>query len=528
MGRSCDDIGLNRGYHTNMTVSRFSVSGQSVARLLATLATGTLVAAPVMAQIAPPPVMVPAPSTQTPPGATVQPVPQAVPPSIVAPVAMPSLTDAQAHQLATLIAKGEVAQGLRSGAQRDLSALSPAALTRVALDYAHAVHAGRLDPSDFSKDWGIRPQAYDPLPGFADAVQKDRLAAWVASLPPPYAGYDALVTGLARYRAMAAAGGWSPLPSTTIAFGSSGPLVQQLRKRLAMEDPAVSATGATFDENLLAAVRRAQRRYGLNPVGTVGSQTVAALNVPVGQRIRQIMANMERWRWLPQQLEAKRVQVNIAAAVLTVFDGDNPVMSMKAVTGRPGNETPMLVSSIHSIVLNPPWNVPSSIANKELWPKEKANPGYLKRNGFRVIDNGDGSKRLQQSSEKSALGRFKFDFPNDFAVYLHDTPAQSGFSKFDRLASHGCVRLEKPADLAALMLKTTPEWQPAQVDAVLASGKTVRATMAEPVAVYLLYWTAFAGADGQVGFREDPYGWDAQLATKLEARSAERAAATAN
>src|SRR5204863_258607 len=117
---------------------------------------------------------------------------------------------------------------------------------------------------------------------------------------------------------------------------------------------------ATFDEPLLAAVRRAQRRYGLNPVGTVGSQTIAALNVPVSQRIRQIMANMERWRWLPQQLEAKRVQVNIAAAVLTVFEGDNPVLSMKAVTGRPGNETPMLVSSIHSVVLNPPWNVPSS------------------------------------------------------------------------------------------------------------------------------------------------------------------------
>ncbi len=156
----------------------------------------------------------------------------------------------------------------------------------------------------------------------------------------------------------------------------------------------------------------------------------------------------------------------------------------------------------------------------------KANPGYLKRAGFRIIDNGDGTKRLQQSSEKSALGRFKFDFPNDFAVYLHDTPAQSGFSKFDRLASHGCVRLEKPADLAALMLKTTPEWQPEQVDAVLASGKTVRASMAEPVAVYLLYWTAFANADGQVGFREDPYSWDAQLATKIEARSAERAQAT--
>lgn len=515
----------NRGYHIRMTILPFSVSRPSVARLFGTLAAGSMIATPLLAQVAPPPVIVPnAPGqaqSQVAPPAIVQPLSQPSPA-----VAIPALSDAQARQLATLIAQGEVAQGLRQGPPRDLTGLSPAALTRVALDYAHAVHVGRLDAADFTKDWGIRPQPYDPAPGLADAVRRDRLSAWIASLPPPYAGYDALVKGLARYRAMAAAGGWSSLPATTINFGASGPQVLALRKRLAIEDPAVSATGEKFDDDLLAAVRRAQRRYGLNPVGTVGSQTIAVLNVPVAQRIRQIMANMERWRWLPQQLEAKRVQVNIAAAVLTVFDGDNPVMSMKAVTGRPGNETPMLVSTIRSIVLNPPWNVPSSIANKELWPKERANPGYLKRAGFRVIDNGDGSKRLQQSSEKSALGRFKFDFPNDFAVYLHDTPAQSGFSKFDRLASHGCVRLEKPADLAALMLKTTPEWQPAQVDAVLASGKTVRATMAEPVAVYLLYWTAFANADGQVGFREDPYSWDSQLAAKIEARSAERAQAT--
>ena len=220
------------------------------------------------------------------------------------------------------------------------------------------------------------------------------------------------------------------------------------------------------------------------------------------------------------------MQVNIAAAVLTAFDGDAPVMSMKAVTGRPGNETPMLISKINSIVINPPWNVPTSIATKELWPKERANPGYLKRNGFRVIDNGDGSKRLQQASERSALGRFKFDFPNDFAVYLHDTPAQSGFSRFDRLASHGCVRLEKPDELAKLLLRTTPEWQPDAIDAAVAAGKTVRARMAEPVTVYLLYWTAFASADGQVGFRDDPYGWDAKLAATIERRSQVQAQAT--
>jgi murein L,D-transpeptidase YcbB/YkuD len=367
----------------------------------------------------------------------------------------------------------------------------------------------------------MRPVAFDPLPGFRDAVARDRLAAWIASLPPPYAGYDTLAAGLARYRAISNAGGWTALAGgADLTPGATGPRVLALRARLALEDPELARTGNAFGAALVQAVRRAQRRYGLNPAGVVGPQTIAALNVPAEVRIRQIKANMERWRWLPPELEKNRVQVNIAAAVLTLFDGDSPVMSMKAVTGRPGDETPMLVSHIHSVVINPPWNVPTGIADRELWPKEKASPGYLERNGFRVIDTGEGGKRLQQSSERSALGKFKFDFANPFSVYLHDTPAQAGFARFDRLASHGCVRLEKPAELARQLMRGTPEWPAPTIDATVAAGKTVRAKLAAPVAVYLLYWTAFASSTGQVSFREDPYRWDGSLAGKIEARSA--------
>ncbi|WP_176473007.1 L,D-transpeptidase family protein [Sphingomonas lenta] len=451
------------------------------------------------------------------PAPAAAPVPQAVPVP-VAPVALPRLSPAQAKQLAQLLAKDAVAQGLQVEATDRFASLQGDALVRAALDHARAVHAGRLDAADFQRDWGVKPQPYDPLPAFADAVARDRIAQWVQSLPPPYAGYDALVAGLARYRSIAAAGGWPQVSGPELKFGASGPAVARLRERLAIEDPQVAGSGDKFDQALLDAVRRAQRRYGLNPTGNVAAQTQAALNVPVEGRIRQIMANMERWRWLPTKFEERRVQVNIAAAVLTVFEGDKPVMSMKAVTGRPGNETPMLVSSIHSVVLNPPWNVPSSIATKELWPKERANPGYLKRNGFRVLEGG----RLQQSSERSALGKYKFDFANDFAVFLHDTPAQAGFSRYGRLESHGCVRLEKPADLAKLLARTTPEWTPDKIEETVAAGKTVRARLADPVAVYLLYWTAFGGANGQVGFRDDPYSWDATLASKVEARSAKQ------
>ena len=464
-------------------------------------------------------------TTVTPP-ATVPtlPMPATTPTPAATPQALPRLSSTQLRQLAKLIADDEVSQGLRR-TPRDLSRMDEATLVRIALDHARAVRSGRLMASDFDRDWGIRPPAFDPVPGFVDAVTRDRLANWVRSLPPPYVGYDALAAGLARYRAIAADGGWPVLTKAPV-YGTRSPEVTQLRARLAAEDPGVARNGGDyFDSALLDAVRRAQRRYGLNPVGTVGDQTLAALNVPVTRRIEQITANMERWRWLPPELDRRRVQVNIAAAVLTVFDGDAPIMSMRAVTGRPGNETPMLVSKINSIVINPPWNVPDTIATRELWPKERANPGYLKRAGFRVIETPGGGKRLQQASENSALGKFKFDFPNDFAVYLHDTPARSGFAKFDRLASHGCVRLEKPGELAKLLMATTPQWQPGAIDAAVAAGKTVRAQMAEPVTVYLLYWSAFADAKGMVGFRDDPYGWDGKLAATVERRSTAQALA---
>jgi murein L,D-transpeptidase YcbB/YkuD len=447
------------------------------------------------------------------------PVPVPVAPQVVSAVAaLPELTDAQAAQLAALLSRDTLSQGLAVAAPQPMDAAAREELVRDALDHARAVHAGRLAEADFQRDWGLRPPSFDPLPGFVDAVKRDRIAAWFAALPPPYSGYDGLKAGLERYRGIAAAGGWPMLAvGPDLGLGATGARVLALRQRLSVEDKDVEASGNSFDAKLLEGVRRAQRRYGLNPTGTVAGQTVAALNVPASARVRQIMANMERWRWLPQQLPRDRIQVNIAAAVLTVFDGDAPVMSMRAVTGRPGDETPMLSSTIHSVVINPPWNVPTSIATKELWPKEKASPGYFKRNGFRVID---GTRLQQQAGDQSALGRYKFDFDNAFSVYLHDTPSRAKFASFSRLASHGCVRLEKPADLAQLLLKGDATWTPEAIAAAVDKGDTVRARLGKPVSVYLLYWTAFASGNGQMNFRADPYGWDSTLAAKIEARSA--------
>lgn len=436
---------------------------------------------------------------------------------------MPPMTATQIGQLRKML-DGAAADGIAGAGQTSAvpADASPDAIVRAALDYARALHHGRLANADFIDNWGLKPLPYDPTADFIAAVQADRLSAWIASLPPQWSGYDTLRKALATYRAIESAGGWPTLVAgADLVPGATGDRVATLRERLSIEDHGLDKGPARYDDEVVAAVQRAQRRYGIDPTGTAGASTIAALNVNTHDRVRQIEANMERWRWLPAELPAHRVQVNIAAAVLTVFDADKPVMSMRAVTGRPGDETPMLSSTIHSIVFNPPWNVPSSIATKELWPKEHAHPGYLKAHGFTVIGTGGGS-RLQQNPKHSALGKVKFDFANNYGVYLHDTPSQSTFDRNSRLASHGCVRLAHPVALAKLMLQDDPTWTPDAIDAAIGKGTTVRAQLTDPVAVFLLYWTAYASADGKMTFLGDPYGWDRQLADRLTA-SADRA-----
>lgn len=452
-----------------------------------------LVAAPALAQ---PPAV--APTLPTPAQPVVPPPPAVITP---APVPIPAPSAAQQEWLNGWLKSG-AEQGLMARTKAN-GALSGDALISAVLDRAKALSTGRVDSSDFLNIWALRPAAFDPRPGLARAIAEDSLPQWAAGLTPPYSGYDALRKGLSVYERIRDSGGWPTLTA------KSAP--DAVLKRLAIEDKSVQP-----GEKLTDALQRAQRRYGLNPTGLLDARTLKELNVPVEDRIAAIMANMERWRWMPRQLPVNRVQVNIAAAVLTVFQGDQPITSMRAVTGAPDNATPMLSSSIHSIVINPPWNVPTSIAKKELWPKGRA---ALLRNGYKIVGTPETGERIvQPAGPSSALGRLKFDFNNPFAVYLHDTPARAKFSSYDRLASHGCIRLEKPVPLAELMLASDPKLA-GQVQAMIATGKTQRVQLPQEVAVYLLYWTAFASSNGTMNFRSDPYGWDKLLAEKIEASS---------
>ncbi|TQL18057.1 murein L,D-transpeptidase YcbB/YkuD [Zymomonas mobilis] len=407
------------------------------------------------------------------------------------------------------------------GEKKDAGAhhLSGDSLIAASLDYARAIHSGRLSSNDFDKNWGMKPDFYDPWPDFKNAINNNSLGEWAANLAPPYSGYAGLKNGLIYYRLIAEKGGWPIIPvGADLTVGSEGVRVKTLRKRLAIEDKELEDTGSShFDASLKAAVRRAQQRYGLNPSGVVSGQTVEALNQSVKFRIHQIMANMERWRWLPRNLPENRIQVNVAAAVLTLFEKNQPVMSMKSVTGRPGNETPMLRSTIYSLVINPPWNVPDSIAKKELWPKEKAHPGYLQSAGFKIIgENGQGQRLQQKPGPRNSLGQLKFDFANNYSVYLHDTPGRGAFSRFSRLESHGCIRLEHPVALGERLLSADPAWTGDRLRSEIDKNETERVRLKQPVAVFLFYWTAFGNGENALSFRNDPYKWDELLAQKIE------------
>ena len=214
---------------------------------------------------------------------------------------------------------------------------------------------------------------------------------------------------------------------------------------------------------------------------------------------------MERWRWLPEQLGDRYLLVNIAAFRLDAIEGGRSVLSMKTVAGKEYTRTPFFAARVTEVIANPWWNVPDSIAAKELWPRQQRDPSYFAREHM-VVMNG---RIRQRPGSWNALGRLKFNMPNRYDVYLHDTPAKSLFARSFRAFSHGCIRLERPFDLAHYLL---PD---ADIETAVDAGRERAIPLASPVPVYVLYWTAWVGDDGHIEFHRDHYERDAALAASL-------------
>jgi murein L,D-transpeptidase YcbB/YkuD len=405
------------------------------------------------------------------------------------------------------------------------------------LEYASDLRVGRLLPRKVDPDFFLQEKTIDPLAALTGVAAAASVDAFLDGWQPPGADYAALKAALARYRAIEKAGGWPSVPlGATLKPGADDPRVPSLRARLAVTDgPLAPDSGDHYDDALEAVVQAFQARHGIDPDGNIGKATVAALNVPVADRIGQIVVAMERWRWMPENLGADHVIVNIAGYELTLVKGGAVADRMAVVVGKPYSRTPVFSDAIRYVELNPYWNVPGSIAIKEELPILKKNPASLAAQGYEAVQGGravpvsdiDWSRYgasdfpfqlRQRPGPKNALGRAKFVFPNKFDVYLHDTPAHSLFVKTDRAFSHGCIRLSRPIDLAEEVLADVPGWSRARIEQTIAGGNNTVVNLVHPLPIHITYLTAWV-ANNQVNFRNDIYEQDAKLAEALAGRA---------
>jgi len=407
------------------------------------------------------------------------------------------------------------------------------------LQYASDMKVGRFIPQKIDPNYFTAHRTVDSLAILGELMRYRLPTQYLDVLEPANPHYRALKELLVEYRALAAKGGWRTVsPGSTLKPGDRDRRVEEMRELLAATGDyrGGGATGV-YDEALVKAVRQFQVRHGLDSEGVVGKQTLIAMNVPAEERVRQIVVNLERWRWAPERMGNRYIMVNIAGYELFRVEYDRIMQKMPVVVGKTYTRTPAFSDEMEYIEFNPTWTVPYSIATKEMLPKLRTNPYALgdefdvfvggRLSDFGSVDwNAVGPGNFpvtfrQKPGPKNALGRAKFMLPNKYNIYLHDTPSRSTFDDTVRTFSHGCVRLSRPIELAdAILRDQRPDWTPSRVEAVLASGKTTRVDLPEHIPVHIIYATAWRGENGLVHFRPDIYGGDRKLYAALFAQHA--------
>src|SRR5687768_17515618 len=390
---------------------------------------------------------------------------------------------------------------------------------------------GQIDPRTVSQSWHVDPEEENVDSALVRNLRFEALDKALATMRPTDADYSGLSRELQRFRGIVAKGGWQRIPDTKLVKPgeTANPAVlAAVRNRLAMEGiipasgPATSSmlpriqgaspsTGsAVYDASLAGAVALYQARHAINVDSALGKETLESMNVPANIRLGEIAANMERFRWLPRSFGSRYVFVNVPAFRLEAFDAGKKTLEMKVIVGQEYEDraTPVFADSMETVVFRPYWNVTPDIAAKEIFPKLASNPGYLDANNMETYREGGATRIRHRPGPKNSLGLVKFLFPNDFNIYLHDTPFGELFEKDVRAFSHGCIRLEKPELLAQYALG----WDLERIREAMENGSNNRSIkVPQKIPVYIIYATTYI-RDGQLYFGNDLYQRDEGLA----------------
>ncbi|HLK22566.1 MAG TPA: L,D-transpeptidase family protein [Bryobacteraceae bacterium] len=414
------------------------------------------------------------------------------------------------------------------------------AFTVCIMRYISDLHIGKVNPKHLAFAFDEESRKYD-LPEFLrdQVVNAPDAAAALTQVEPPYPGYRRTMLALQTYMALASKDDGEQLPPVKkfIAPGDTYPGVPRLTRLLRLlgdlpADAEVPADPPVYAGALVDAVKKFQLRHGRDINGRLDAQTLADLNVPLSRRVEQMRWTLERWRWLPESYSKAPIVANIPEFRLRAYDKDfNIGVTMNVVVGKSyGHNTPVFGETMKYVVFRPYWEVPYSITRAELIPHILKDPEYLAKKGFEVVDGKQNvvaagtissdvlaqlkSGKLfvrQVPGPKNSLGLVKFLFPNSYNVYMHDTPATEFFARSRRDFSHGCVRLEKPADLALWVLRDNPGWTAERIRSAMNGTATQQVNLAHPIPVLIVYATVIVLEDGLVHFYDDIYGHDKSL-----------------
>ncbi|MBN2029682.1 L,D-transpeptidase family protein [bacterium] len=408
------------------------------------------------------------------------------------------------------------------------------------LVYSSHLLSGRVDPETFDPQWVPSRRGLNLVPFLEKTLEQKSIQKNLESLLPPQKGYQRLKSALAQYLQILENGGWPTVPDgPALKKGDTDNRIQMLCTRLNITNDLQNDPhniSQIYDKTIETAVKRFQKRHGLEETGELDAVTLVELNISIEKRIDQIKLNMERWKWLPQDLGKKHLLINIANFELDVVDNEKTIMTMHAVVGKPYRRTPVFSDRITYLVLNPYWNVPHNIAVQDLLPMIQKDDQYLNQRNIKVFRGWESDavefdpstidwstlssdqfpyRFRQEPGPLNALGQIKFMFPNKFNVYLHDTPSRELFAKTERTFSSGCIRIENPIELAVYFLQDRTDWTREKILMAIQKNSEQTISLPEPVPIHLLYWTAWVEENGSIQFRKDIYDRDPMLEEAL-------------